>query len=150
MFKKFNWGHGIALFIFIFILSVFYRIWLSNQYDINLVTDDYYPKGIIYQKEIDKQNRAKNFAEFVKVVQNTDTISLFIPIEYTNKLDSGKVYFYRPSGAASDKLYELQPDTLGMQTFDAKELKSGRYTVKLDWSNAGVSYYVEKDLFITK
>lgn len=150
MFKKFNWGHGIALFFLIFIGSIFYRVWLSSQHEVNLVVSDYYPKGIVYQQEIDKQTRTNTFIHLIQANYSADSVSLYIPVEYVNKLDSGEIQFYRPSDFKDDLFFEMNMDSTGNQYFSAADLKRGKYIVKFNWTNNGVSYFAEKELFIEK
>ena len=55
---KINWGTKLAFFAVLFMGFVVYMVIRISQTDIGLIEEDYYEKGINYQKEIDSINGA--------------------------------------------------------------------------------------------
>ena len=62
---KINWGTGlvIGMVLFIgFILFFVIKISTDKKYDYDLVTEEYYKKELVYQKEIDDRTNSNSLA----------------------------------------------------------------------------------------
>ncbi len=143
---KFNWGTGIVLFFVLFLGSVGWRVYISLQQEINLTSDDYYIKGVQYQKQIDKQKNTLNLTEKIKISLSSDSLTVRFPDFFRNKKVVGKITLYRPSDYRIDINYDIKLDTANSQKLIANNLLKGKYIVKIDWRTDSISYYQEQDL----
>ena len=139
---KINWGTGIVLAFIAFIGFIMYFIItmnVSDKYDHDLVTEDYYAEELSYQNDIDKLNNAKDLIENVYYVKTVDGLKINFPKDLDYKEITGKVFLYRPSNKQLDfetpislsNPYLLIPD---------KRLVDGRWNIKIDWQYNGKSY----------
>ena len=80
-----NWGTGILIVIIIFlIVTISTTVFLMNQ-KVDLVSSDYYKKGIEHQKQIDKINRTNALDEKISVAPEAELIRVTFPKDFTKK-----------------------------------------------------------------
>jgi hypothetical protein len=147
--KKLNWGHGIAIFLVVFLLfNVFVFIFAFNQ-DIQLVTDNYYDKELKYEAEINKMNNVANLPDSLKI--KLDKLNLFIsyPKSLLNSNLKGKVHLYRPDESKFDYNTDIQYDSLGVQTINMSEKAVGLWEISVTL-NDGAKDYLFKDKIYLK
>jgi len=145
---KWNWGTGILIVILIFIGSVFFRVYLSYQRNVDIISSDYYPKGINFQTEIEKRNNTTALREKPIIHQTNDSVVIIFPISLLNNSSSGNLYFYCPSDIKYDFSIDLKPDGDTIQSIHKKHLKLGKYIVKFDWQTNNLKYYYETQLIV--
>ena len=142
MFKKFNWGHGIALFYTIFAIALLTALVKSRGIDHSLVVEDYYAKDIAYQSTYNKKQNS--LTKDIKV--NFDKQNKLIKIDFEEeKAISGTIHFYRPSDISKDFTKNIDQ---GMFEVSTNEMLPGKWVVKMDWTAEGVSFYKEKTIYI--
>jgi hypothetical protein len=140
--KKISWGTGIVIAIAIFVVIVLAQtIYLMNQ-KVDLVEEDYYKKGIEYQKNIDVQKKSSELSEPVKFEFNGKYLTINFPKELSDDKISGEILFYRPSDSGLDIRIPLSTDSLS-QIVPVSNLKKGFWRVKLNWQFDGQNYYDE-------
>jgi hypothetical protein len=145
--SRFNWGTGIVIGIVIFVvISVTMTIIFMTQ-DVNLVSDNYYEKSLVYQEEIDKQSRTKTLDEQVKINFNGQAVNVLFPAEYSGKKISGEIFFYRPSNPKLDFVLPIQVNN-GNQIIPVTRLEKGFWRIKLNWVMDGDGYYNESAITI--
>ena len=49
-----NWGHKIIAVYVVFIAGMIFLVFKSSRQNIELVTEDYYAKELVYQQKIDE------------------------------------------------------------------------------------------------
>ena len=76
---KFNWGTGITIVIILFLGTVFWRIYLASEVKINLVSKDYYPKGLEYKSQIDREANNSALSEKATVEKVSDVVTVTLP-----------------------------------------------------------------------
>lgn len=141
--SKFSWGTGILIGIIIFItLSVTMTVIFMSQ-DVNLVSDKYYEKSLVYQEEIDKQSRTKTLNEQVKINFNGEVVGISFPQNYLSKEILGEINFYRPSDPKLDFKLPLHL-VEGNQIISVQRLQKGFWRLKLNWIMDGNGYYSER------
>lgn len=140
--KKFSWGTGIVIAIIIFVVVVLAQtIYLMNQ-KVDLVEEDYYKKGIEYQKDIDVQKKSRELSEPIRFDFNGQYLIIDFPKELTDEKLSGEILLYRPSDSGLDIKLPVSTDSLS-QVIPVSNLKKGLWRVKLKWQYDGQDYYDE-------
>ena len=130
---KLHWGHGIIIFFIIFLASVAIRVYISSNQNFDLVSSDYYPKEIEYQKQINKINNTTAFKDQIKVIQRTDSFIIDLPKAISVSIKTGSITFYRPSNKTLDKKFVLKADTMTTRSFSKDNFVKGKYLVQLEW-----------------
>lgn len=145
---KISWGTGIVIAIVIFMaITVATVIFMMNQ-DVDLVSEDYYEKGIKYQQQIDKESRSQNLKENVKMDWTGNMFEISFPEEYDNQSITGEILFYRPSDSKKDFKLPLSL-TNRNQVIPVSELQKGLWRVQLNWRlNNKDNYYSETSFIL--
>ena len=145
---KLNWGSGIAAVYIIFVIAVLITVVVFMNQDVSLETKDYYAKGIAYQEQIDKMNRANELPEKLAIEQTGNYLNFSFPKIFNQHEIGGMIYFYRPSNNQKDFLVNIQTDTSGVQTIPVASIAKGLWKIKVDWSARNNTYYNEKILMV--
>ncbi len=137
---KINWGTGIAIFMFafiVFILSFVYKTFTNDKYDHHLVSKEYYKDEMNYQQEIDAMDNAKLLKTNVKL-ENTDKgIRVTFPSEY--KITEGTIRFQRASNVNLDFEMPIKLENHIMY-ISTKKLVKGMYNVRIIWQANNTKY----------
>jgi hypothetical protein len=149
MLKRFNWGHGLFVFISLFMASMLYLVSLCFKQNFDLVSKDYFEKEIAYQEQIDKNRNTANLQTTTVVEYNksASTIDITLPVEFDRKEVNLDVYLYKPDDASLDRKIKSVSSN-GVAHIDAKTLKSGLWHVQLSWSDTSGDYYNKTSVFI--
>jgi hypothetical protein len=140
--KKISWGTGIVIAIIIFVILVLAQtIYLMNQ-KVDLVEEDYYKKGIEYQKDIEVQKKSRELSEPIKFDFNGQYLIINFPKDLSDNKLSGEILLYRPSDSGLDIKLPISTDSLS-QVIPVSNLKKGFWRVKLKWQYDGQDYYDE-------
>lgn len=143
---RFNWGHGILTFIIIFLILSIVFIIFSLRQSTDLVSDDYYNQGAGYSKQIEINKRSYPYRDSISVSSTGAEVQILLCKSLISTGDTLNVYFYRPSDKKADiKLKFAMDEAL---TVPSKELKNGRYVVKMSWAHKGDWYNIDKEVFI--
>ncbi len=145
---KISWGTGIVIAIVIFMtITLATVVFMMNQ-DVDLVSDDYYEKGIKYQQQIDLVNRSNKLDEPVKMEFNGSIVKITFPESIKNEKIAGEIFFYRPSDAKKDFKLPLSL-TEGNQVIPVHGLEKGFWRIKLNWDlNNKENYYSETSFIL--
>jgi hypothetical protein len=143
---KFNWGHGIFIFMTIFvILSIIFIIFSLNQSQ-DLVSDDYYDKGADYSQQIEINKRSDVYQDSVAVNVNIESLDVDLCQSMKNSVDTLLLHFYRPSDKKSD--IKLKFPMSGNINIPLSNFIHGRYEVKISWYHLGSLYNIKNDIII--
>ena len=148
---KINWGWGIVIFFLIFFGSIIFRVIITSNEKINLVTPDYYPKGITYDQEIKKRDNYNNLKDKLKVSQDAENVIVRFP--RTNEMGGieGVILVYRPADFEDDSTFIVAlHDSLSIFTIPKNFMKKGLYQIKADWVEDSIPFYAQKSIFINK
>ncbi|RLD31593.1 MAG: hypothetical protein DRI97_13045 [Bacteroidetes bacterium] len=142
---KINWGTGILIFIILFLIAIISFVIFANTQKVKLVEEDYYPKELNFDSQMEKQANAEALTEKVSIGLSADSL-IFIrfPEFFDQKQVKGSILIYRPSDDKEDIYYEIALDSNSSQILPAGELLPGKYIIKLDWTAAGVKYFQEQ------
>lgn len=143
---RLNWPTGIFIAILsfmVFILSFVYKSIAMDEYQHELVSEDYYGDELHYQEEIDKLNNAKRLNQDIVLSNTKDGVTISFPKDIDPSSISGSIYFQRLSNEKLDFTEEIRL-TDHEQLISVDKLVSGKWIVKIDWM-AGKNSYLFKD-----
>lgn len=140
--KKPSWGTGIVIAIIIFVIVVLAQTFYLMNQKVDLVEEDYYKKGIEYQKNIDVQKKSSELSEPVKFAFDGQYLIINFPKELSDNKISGEILLYRPSDSGLDIKLPISTDSLS-QVIPVSNLKKGFWRVKLKWQYDGQDFYDE-------
>lgn len=145
---KLNWGTGIAIFIVIFVLGILTLVFKSSMQRIDLVSEDYYPRELKYQDEIDAMNRALSLSEEVFIQQDNNHVTVVFPKSMLADSIKGKVDLYRPSDKRLDLVYEIKTDTGNVFRIQKSQVRKGKYEIFVDWKYWSEHYLIKQELLV--
>ncbi|MFN8257970.1 MAG: FixH family protein [Bacteroidales bacterium] len=143
---KFNWGTGILLVILIFFGCMIGIIIFSFNQSVDLVSKDYYPKGIDYDKQIEKIKNLNQLGEKIQLTVNADSVRMKFPEYFKNSKISGTAQFYYITDFKKDKTLNFEMLKNTNKSFSISTFEKGRYIIKVDWTDSLKSYYQEIEL----
>jgi len=145
---KFNWGTGIVISIIIFLIISFVMIFYFMNQKVDLVTDNYYEKTLVYQNQIDEAERTKEINKNIKLEYLDSQLKLTFPDSVAKLMSDGEIYFYRPSDSKKDFKALIQVDKNGEQLFDVSKIEKGYWKIQMKWLMNSESYSVERAVMI--
>lgn len=146
---KFNWGHGLAVFIILFVLLMGLMIFRASKQQIDLVTEDYYPKELNYQNNIDMLKRTKGLEEDLSWKISNNQIQVKLPDTLANNFIRGKYLLYRPSDKRLDISDTIILDSSLTFYITSRKLHKGMYNLQVSLMvNDKESYLFKKDVHL--
>ena len=151
---KWNWGTKLAIWIIAFIVFMSSLVYMTTTHEVNLVEEDYYPKGLAYQTRIEAIENAARAVDkdatltinaVFNTAQNENSVIINLP---DIKVDSGTIMFFRPSGNSLDRTYEIVMTEESKMMLPKNDFKHGRYILKINWFSGDKEYYVEQNFFV--
>lgn len=137
----------IGFFVVAILFMTTFVIWAMRQ-RADLVSADYYEREVRYQKQLDTLNRSH--AQATQVVVTFDPAQQEILITLPSAPGAtGRVHFYRPSDARLDRERPLVLNADGVQRFDAKEMATGLWKVRVKWAANGQDYFLDQPVIVT-
>ena len=143
MFKKFNWGWGIALFYCGFVAFMLFMVWCTNLMKTEFVTEDYYGKELKFQEQLDKMKRSNVLSQPVNWTVQNNSVKLNFPVDVKGRGIKAKVLFYRPDNSMRDFNVSCIADTSGICVINSEKFRHGAYKMEVDWSAGNETYYTE-------
>jgi hypothetical protein len=141
--KKFNWGWGIAIFYTVFVLFMLGMVYRAGHENVEMVTENYYGKELVFQKQLDKEKRTNQLQEQLHWQVSDKKITLKFPETNAGKNVKAQILFYRPSDSSKDFSVSVTPDSAGNSVVQSEKFVKGQYRMQVDWSAGGESYYNE-------
>lgn len=132
---KFNWGHGVSLFLgafIIFILTFVYKTVVRPEYDHKLVSEEYYKDEIHFQQEIDRVNNALQLKQNVVLSKSDKGIHVVFPSIFDSEKVKGFVEIQRANDDKLDLKTEIVLNNMQM-IIPADKLVKGSYNIKVVW-----------------
>lgn len=145
---KLSWGHGIVIFLAIFLIGMITLVIISSSQELNLVSEDYYPKGINYQQQIDKEARTSNLDKGIVFSQDNENVYVKFPQLDSLTYPSGKILMFYPRSYRFDKEYDINLNDSLYQIISKDSIMTGKCIIKIDWSVDSVNYYQEETLML--
>lgn len=148
--KKLNWGHGILIVIIVCLSGILTLVYISSRQSIELLDDDYYPKGLVYQEQIEKIKNENALEKTLELLVDKE-ITIVFPSGFENpEKIKGLVWFYKASDKKHDLRDSIQLDSTRTLTFPMSRFVKGRYELLVDWSYNQKGYFFKEPLFIEK
>lgn len=147
---KFNWGTGIFIFIALFLLACGFVIFKSFQQRNDLVSEEYYPQGLEYQKQIDRFAKANALSGQISISEDPQALIITYPNELKGKDVKGEVVFFRPSDENADFKDSIRFDSAMVQQIPLQKFINGKYVAKFLWTMDGKEYANENTFRVNK
>lgn len=145
---KLNWGHGITIAIVIMILGILTLVYKSVNSKVELVSEDYYPKGLTHQDEIDKKRNTTALSGDVSIdITNNILVTLPSDFEDPSKI-KGEVWFYRASSMKDDFRDSIRLSSSLTLKYPLEKFSEGKYDVIIDWTYNNKPYYYKESILI--
>jgi len=145
---KINWGTGIVIAMIAFMSFILYfvvKMFTEDQYQYDLVVEEYYKQEIGFQDELNAEKNAIELAENVVIEQTETGVMIdFQGNEASSDID-GVVTFYRPSNKNLDftKTVILEDQKMFIPK---NEIASGRWNISVKWDQNGKTYLTRKNI----
>ena len=144
------WPVGLTVFIVVMVISSLFFVYYTKHLNTDLVTEEYYQKGLKYQEQIDRIKRANIPANEVtwKFLDDKKSLVLSFPKDSADSKISGNITFYRPSDASLDKIIPLQISENNKQIINLENISKGYYRIKVFWSRNDQEFYFEDKIVL--
>ncbi len=143
-----NWGYKIFLSFVAFTMFLGVLVYRSVQAKVNLVSEDYYKKEIMFQDHIDKMENELALEQSVNIVHNSKSNLLLIEFPKELEIKKARLTLYRPSNASMDRVWELQLGLDNVFEIATTSLSSGLWMAQIEWSDQTKSFYKEQNIFL--
>ena len=133
---KFNWGHGISIFLAIFVLttiSVVVLISTDDAYHHELVSETYYEDELRYQEEINKVNNASKLETKLIYRTSKEGVLITFPSDFSYDKVSGIIKMDRPSKKLLDFTMPVKLDENFQMLIPAEKAIQGKWKMVIDW-----------------
>lgn len=143
---KFHWGHGLFLFITLFVIGIVIFVVFALSHSQDLVEEDYYDQGAGYSRQIEINKHSAIYYDSINLAGTGHDVKITLCKSLANSGDSLNIYFYRPSDKKSD--FRIKSPMSDVISVPSNKLKKGRYVVKMSWTHSETLFNVNKELFI--
>jgi len=142
-----NWGHKIIIVYVVFVAGMVFLAVKSSQQNIELVTEDYYAKELVYQQKIDELKRTASLSAPVGIKFLNHELKINFPKDFASKRIVGDVLLYCPSDEKRDMNQQFTV-TDSAVVISVPDNYHGLHYVKINWKVEGVDYYYEYKIII--
>jgi len=146
-FKIMNWGHKIIVVFVVFVVGMLFLAYKSSTQNIELVTEDYYAKELVYQQKIDESKRTASLSSPVEIKLINHVLTIRFPKDFVTKEITGDATFYCPSDEKKD-IHQQFTVTDSVVSIAVPDNYHGLNYVKINWAVEGVNYYYEQKIII--
>ena len=144
------WPIGIFAACALFVLGTATLIVVACSQNTDLVSPDYYEQELRFQGQIDRVARTRSSAPQASVAYDAAarSITVSLPPAQARPPVTGRIELYRPSAAGLDRTVKLEPDAHGVQRLDTAGLAPGLWKVRVSWTAAEQTYYLEHKVIV--
>lgn len=142
-----NWGTGLAVTMVAFMVLILSFVYRSTQQDFSLVTQNYYEESLDHDVVQLKQSNYRALDDNVIVAVNKENkvLEITLPQFFSDKSIDGNIYLYRPTDDKEDVQFLIKDASVSVPT---KDLLSGLWKIKVDWTTDGKAYLFEQSIFL--
>jgi hypothetical protein len=145
---KIGWGTRIAILYVGFVLLIVTMVIMCVNQKIDLVSEDYYQKELLFQSRIDESKNAESLNEKITHAFINESMEIKFPETFKGKQVTGDVVFFRPSDASKDYTTSIQLNDELTQAVSLNHLSKGMYKMQIDWKSNGTNYFNEETIVI--
>ena len=145
---KIGWGTGIVIAIVMFmsfILFLVIKMTTNQDYNHDLVVEEYYKKELVFQQEIDAEENLKLLSEKIIGKKVKGGWLLSFPKEIEASKIKGTVFLYRPSSKQLDFNFPIELSDSNLLIPD-KRLLDGRWNISVAWKYDNKDYLYKESI----
>lgn len=142
-----NWGYKIMVVFAVFVSGMLFLAFKASQQNVELVTEDYYAKELVYQQKIDESKRTDLLSAPVNIEVLNHELAIHFPKDFSGKKISGEATLYCPSDEKKDRCQRFSVTDSGI-SISVPANYHGLHYVKINWEVEGVNYYYEQKIII--
>jgi len=140
-----NWGKGIAIALSLFVgFILFLAITLMSQ-KVDLVSEDYYQKEIVFEDEIVARKNADAIETKMEISQTDQFLVVKIP---EGTFEGIQMKLKRPNDDRLDISFAIEGTHLFM--VDKNKLEEGRYDIALEFTYDNEPCHQRENIFLNK
>ena len=136
---KISWGIKIAILYIGFVLLIGFMVFMCMNQKIDLVSDDYYQKELVFQNKIDETNNANSLSEKIQHSFNGTNIELVFPKIFQGKNVEGEILYFKSI---------IKLNNVASQFISLGNLSKGMYKMQISWKADGLSYFSQETIII--
>ena len=140
-----SWGTGIALTYAMFALATSGFVAFAMGHRVDLVSPDYYERSLELERRLNAKRNAMEIRDLVTLEQRPSTLAITFGMGEARSA-TGRILFYRSSDAQADREIPLALDAAGRQVVPLNGMKSGNWSLQIEWRLRDRDYYVERQL----
>lgn len=140
-----SWGTKTVLTIAIFVTGIMTMVFISMNQKIDLVTDNYYEKDLLYQNEIDKINNTLELEKKPEIRKTGNIATIIFPENVIP--DSGKILLYKPADEKQDKVIRFSELKNNSLDISFAEMTKGFWRIKINWAVKNKEYKTEESFY---
>ena len=125
-----NWGKGIVIGMVLFMSFIIFLVVNLMMHKVDLESEDYYKREMIYEQEITAVKNSEALSEKVKLLQQKNFVVVQVPDKA--ELNSIEVRFLRPDDQKLDKTFKV----VGTKSYliQKEELSKGKYNIEISYT----------------
>jgi hypothetical protein len=143
-----QWPLGIIVAYIIFVGGTLTFVFISFTTKVDLVTDDYYQKTLVYQSKIDSESNAMSLAHPLAWRFVDGDIVITYPEELLESGLAGKITMYRPSDVNLDFVVPVAVELDGTQRISAGAMQKGLWRMEVEWTSGEKNFYTRSEVFL--
>jgi hypothetical protein len=148
---KINWGNGLLIAILVSSLGIVFLVILSSKENIDLVTEEYYPRELVFDQQIDKLKNTRDLQQKVIIEETADSILIRFPCTVANAdWVEGEIWFYYAANKQADKKITIELNDAYIQKFALTEFTRGKCEIIIDWTDGKLGYMQQEILFLNE
>ncbi len=145
---KINWGTKIAVLYIGFVGLIVVMVVMSMRQKIDLVSEDYYNKELMFQDKINEMKNNNSLSGTIThTITNTDIELQFQP-EFKTRKVTGEILFFCPADASRDFKTVVSLDENAQQKISLSTLSKGMYKMQISWKDESKAYFAEETIVI--
>lgn len=146
---RWHWGTRIAIVYTAFAVSTVGFVVFAMHRPVDLVHPDYYARSLQHDAHLAAIGRTGALGDAFSIAQAGSGRSVIIrwPRDMAPAV-AGSATFYRADNAHADRVVALAPDAEARQEIMVDSALRGLWTVQVEWSAGGESYYAERRLML--